>query len=197
MGELHKLLGIKPIFSTPYHPETLGRIERFHSTLRMSLRKLCSDKPRDWHRYLVPTLFAIREMPSDRTGYSAFELLYGRRVRGPITVLRDLWENKSVVGEERETYQYVIELQTKLEDCAKVAVQNSNVSSEKYRSYFDLKSQSRYFVAGEEVLLLLPDSRKKLLLAWKGPFTVLERKNKVNHLIDQGGVPKLYHINLL
>ena len=90
MGELHKLLGIKPLFTTPYHPSGNGRIERFHSTLKASLRKLCSDKPREWHRYLIPTLFALREIPSDRTGFSAFELLYGRRVRGPPNVLRDL-----------------------------------------------------------------------------------------------------------
>ena len=71
------------------------------------------------------------------------------------------------------------------------------MSSEKYRSYFDLKLQSRHFVAGEEVILLLPDSRKKLLLAWKGPFTILKRKNKVNYIIDKNRTAKLYHINLL
>jgi len=105
MGELHKLLGIKPLFTTPYHPSGNGRVERFHSTLKASLRKLCVDKPKDWHRYLIPTLFALREIPSDRTGFSAFELLYGRAVRGPLTVLRDLWEDRSIKDDERTTFQ--------------------------------------------------------------------------------------------
>ncbi|XP_037779191.1 uncharacterized protein K02A2.6-like [Penaeus monodon] len=132
MGELHKLLGIKPLFTTPYHPSGNGRVERFHSTLKASLRKLCVDKPKDWHRYLIPTLFALREIPSDRTGFSAFELLYGRAVRGPLTVLRDLWEDRSIKDDERTTFQYVIELRDKLEECAKIAAHNADISSTRY-----------------------------------------------------------------
>ena len=44
------------------------------------MRKLCNEKPREWHRYLVPTLFALREIPSDRTGFPPFHLLYGRQI---------------------------------------------------------------------------------------------------------------------
>ncbi|XP_063601110.1 uncharacterized protein LOC134777201 [Penaeus indicus] len=197
MGELHKLLGIKPLFTTPYHPSCNGRIERFHSTLKASLRKLCIEKPKEWHRYLIPTLFALREIPSDRTAFSPFELLYGRTVRGPLSVLRDLWENPNVNEDQRSTYQYVIELKDKLADCAKIAAQNADISSSRYRSYFDLKSQKRHFKKGDEVLVLLPDHTNKLLMAWRGPFPVLEQKNKVNYLIDENGTHKLYHVNLL
>ena len=56
MAELHKLLGVKPSFTTPFHPSANGRVERLHGLMKASLRKLCADKPREWHRYLVPTL---------------------------------------------------------------------------------------------------------------------------------------------
>jgi hypothetical protein len=197
MGELHKLLGVKPLFTTPYHPSGNGRVERFHATLKASLRKLCSDKPREWHRYLVPTLFAMREIPSDRTGFSAFELLYGRTVRGPLSVLRDLWEDTTMRDDVRSSFQYVIELKDKLEECAKIAAQNAEISSSKFKSYFDLKSQDRKFSPGEEVLVLLPDNQNKLLMSWSGPYTVLECRNKVNYLIDEGGKQRLLHANLL
>ncbi|XP_069988596.1 uncharacterized protein [Penaeus vannamei] len=197
LGELHKLLGVKPLFTTPYHPSGNGRVERFHATLKASLRKLCSDKPREWHRYLVPTLFAMREIPSDRTGFSAFELLYGRTVRGPLSVLRDLWEDITMRDDVRSSFQYVIELKDKLEECAKIAAQNAEISSSKFKSYFDLKSQDRKFSPGEEVLVLLPDNQNKLLMSWSGPYTVLECRNKVNYLIDEGGKQKLLHANLL
>lgn len=197
MGEIHKMAGLKPLFTTPYHPMCNGRIERIHSTMKACLKKLCSTKPKEWHRYLVPTMFALREMPSDRTGFSAFELLYGRQVRGPIAVLRDLWENKSLNEDNRTQYQYVIELRSKLEECAKIAAENSNISATKYKQYFDLKSQNRQFSPGDEVLLLLPDSSNKLLMAWKGPAKVLERRNRVDYLIELDGKQKLYHANLL
>lgn len=34
-------------------------------------------------------------------------------------------------------------------------------------------------------------------MAWSGPYKVLERHNKVNYLINEGGKSKLYHANLL
>ncbi|CAM5139039.1 unnamed protein product [Natator depressus] len=36
----------------------------------------------DWDKYLPHLLFAYREVPQESTGFSPFELLYGRRVRG-------------------------------------------------------------------------------------------------------------------
>ena len=78
MAELHKLLGVKPSFTTSYHPSANERVERLHGPLKASLRKLCVEKPRKSHRYLIPALFTLREIPSDQTGFSAFELLYGR-----------------------------------------------------------------------------------------------------------------------
>ena len=197
MGELHKLLGVKPLFTTPYHPMGNGRIERVHGPLKACLKKLCEDKPKEWHRYLIPTLFALRELPSDRSGFSAFELLYGRQVRGPLRVLRDLWEQQHMPQDQRSSFQYVIELQEKLEECAKIAAQNAKISVERYKSYFDTKTQDRQFAPGNEVLVLLPDSTNKLLMSWKGPFRVLERKSRVTYLIDDNGSPKLYHANLL
>ena len=174
-----------------------GKVERFHAILKASLRKLCTDKPREWHRYLPATLFAMREMPSDRTGFSAFEMLYGRSLWGPLSVLRDLWEDTKLNDEQRSCFQYVIDLKDKLAQCAKLAAENADVSASRYKTYFDLRSQDRHFKVGDEVLILLPDSTSKLLMSWSGPYKVLERRNKVNYLIDEKGKPKLYHANLL
>ena len=76
-------------------------------------------------------MFALREIPSGRSGFLAFELLYGRQVRGPLAVLRDLWGDKTLIDENCTLYQYVIELQTKLQECAKIAARNTEVSVQK------------------------------------------------------------------
>ncbi|KAK3880810.1 hypothetical protein Pcinc_014731 [Petrolisthes cinctipes] len=67
-------------------------------------------------------------MPSDRTGFSAFDLLYGRSVRGPLTVLKDLWEDHNLQEEDRTSLQYIIELREKLSECALLAAQEADVS---------------------------------------------------------------------
>ncbi|XP_076064943.1 uncharacterized protein LOC143038984 [Oratosquilla oratoria] len=138
-----------------------------------------------------------RELPSDRTGFSAFELLYGRSVRGPLTVLRDLWENRTLHEEERSSFQYVVELQEKLAECSQMAAQQPDISSSRYKAYFDLKSQNRQFKPGDEVLVLLPSDTSKLLVTWNGPYKVLERRGEANYVIETPRGHKLYHANIL
>ena len=45
MKELHRLIGIKPLFTTPYHPMGIGRCEILHCTLKAYLKKLSIHKP--------------------------------------------------------------------------------------------------------------------------------------------------------
>lgn len=47
---------------------------------------------RDWDRLIPYVLFAYREVLQTSTGFSPFELLYGRDVRGPLDVLKEKWE---------------------------------------------------------------------------------------------------------
>ncbi|GFN89325.1 Pol polyprotein [Plakobranchus ocellatus] len=56
MREVCCLLGIKQKVSTPYHPMCNGLVEGFSATLMICLRRLCSEQPRQWHRYIDPPL---------------------------------------------------------------------------------------------------------------------------------------------
>ena len=42
----------------------------------------------EWDRLLKFLLFAYRQAPHANTGYSPFELIYGRQVQGPLDVVR-------------------------------------------------------------------------------------------------------------
>ncbi|KAK7474090.1 hypothetical protein BaRGS_00034696 [Batillaria attramentaria] len=77
MQQTHALLSIKGKTTTPYHAQCNGLVERFNGTLKSMLRRLCSERPRDWDRYLPALLFAYREVPQESLGFSPFELLYG------------------------------------------------------------------------------------------------------------------------
>ncbi|XP_045111095.1 uncharacterized protein LOC123504553 [Portunus trituberculatus] len=121
-------------------------------------------------------------MPSDRTGFSSFELLNGKAVRGPLAVLRDLWEDKSLADDDRSCF--LIELKDKLAESSRIAAE-ADISATRYKAYFDLKSQDRKFKPGEEVLVLLSDTTNKLLMAWAGPYAVLEKGSSCNYLIDE------------
>ena len=51
------------------------------------LKKFVQERVQTWDKYLPYLHFAYREVPCESTGYSPFELLYGRTVRGPLAVI--------------------------------------------------------------------------------------------------------------
>ncbi|GFN79599.1 Pol polyprotein [Plakobranchus ocellatus] len=60
LAEFNNLCNIKHFVSTPYHPQTNGIVERFHSTLKSMIRKLSHESPTEWNRFVPAALFAYR-----------------------------------------------------------------------------------------------------------------------------------------
>ena len=48
---------------------------------------MAAEKPSDWDRYIPALLFSYREVAQASLGFSPFELVYGRSVPGPMSVL--------------------------------------------------------------------------------------------------------------
>lgn len=198
MKEVSRLLCIRQLQTTPYHPACNGLVERFNGSLKAMLRKMCEERPKGWDRYLPSVLFAYCEVPQESTGFSPFELMHGRCVRGPMSILKELWVQERVTPEVKSTYQYVLDLQERLEKTHQLAREELQRMSHKYRKHYNAKTKSKDLKAGDKVLLLLPTDSNKLLMHWKGPFDVVERRGKVNFLVDLGGRKcKLFHANLL
>ena len=62
MKELCKLLHIKKLTSTRYHPEANGLVERFNGTLKKMLTCFVENEKDDWDKYLPYLLFSYREV---------------------------------------------------------------------------------------------------------------------------------------
>ena len=136
------------------------------------LRRLCSDQPRQWHRFINPLLFADRESPQESTGFSPFELLYGRTVRGPIQILKELWTEEVDIPEVTTSYQYVLELRERLDTTIKMAQEELRKKQVRNKRLYDRKAKKRVFLVGDNVLMLLPTDNSKRLMQWRGPYTV-------------------------
>ena len=160
MKEVSRLLSIKQL-RTPYHPQCNGLVERFHGTLKGMLRKMKQEKPKTWHRYLPALLFAVRETTQSATGFSPFELIYGRSVRGTMHILRETWTEEQKDPETWSEYEYVFNLRNKLEDTYRLAQESLDLSQQRYKKYFDQYSRFRSLKPGDKVLLLLPTDNNK------------------------------------
>lgn len=197
MKEVNELLAIKHLSSTPYHPMCNGLVERFNGTLKQMLRKLCQEEPRSWDRLLAPLLFAYREVPQTSTGFSPFELIYGRDVRGPLSLLKELWIGEHIGDEAKTTYGYVLDLRDRLEKTLQLAHENLTRARKSQKQYYDQRSTKRQLEVGDRALILLPTTENKLLMQWKGPFKVTGKKGSHDYWLDLGRDTKLFHINML
>ena len=173
-------MSIRHLTTTPYHPACNGLVEKFNGTMKQMLKKMCEERPKDWDRYLDALLFAYREAPQASTGFASFELLYGRDVRGPLMIVRELWTNEGAEPETKTTYQYVMDLREKLEDTCQLVQEQLKKSHERHRQQYNRKARTRSFKEGDEVLLLLPTDRNKLLMHWKGPFKIVGKVGKLD-----------------
>jgi hypothetical protein len=130
-------------------------------------------------------------------GFSPFELLYGRTVRGPMTILKELWTEEFDEAEVKTSYQYVIDLREKLEQTLKLAREELKRSQARYQRYYNRNAKDRKFVVGDKVLILLPTDKNKLLMQWKGPFEVEKIVGTNDYGIQVGGKVKTFHANML
>ena len=141
MQEVSRLLSLQQLTTTPYNPRANGLVERFNGTLKQMLKKMCNERKKDWDRYLPALLFAVRESPQESLGFSPFELLYGRTVRGPLAILRDLWSRKTEDEDVKLTYQYVIDLRERLQETCKIAQERLKMAKVKQTSHYDKKNK--------------------------------------------------------
>ena len=135
LEEVYKLLKVKRIRTTPYHPQTDGLVERFNGTLKSMLRKFVSRSQKNWDEYLPYLLFAYREVPQESTGFSPFELLYGRRVRGPLDILKESWTGEA--QEETPIAQYIVKMRTNLKEMADIVDVNAKAAQRRQKVIYD------------------------------------------------------------
>ena len=198
LQELYKMLGVTSLRTTPYHPQTDGLVERFNKTLKQMLRRLITGEGREWHKLLPYILFAYREVPQVSTGFSPFELLYGRDPRGPLDILREGWVRSNPKGDD--VISYVQKVYDRMEAARDAVKENLEAAQRRQKAWYDKRARETQLEVGEEVLVLLPTRSEKLLSKWKGPFKITRRVGKVNYQIEIPGPTmkqKLFHINII
>ena len=75
--ELCKILGVQQLWTTPYHPQTNGLVERSHQMIMHMIGKLGEDKKTNWPSHLAEIVHAFNATQSAVTGYSPHYLMFG------------------------------------------------------------------------------------------------------------------------
>ena len=95
--ELWRLMGTKLAFSTAYHPQTQGVVERMNAVVSQTIRCIIHETGniKDWGKILPTVELAINSLPNQTTGFSPFFLNYGYEPVTPVQLVKGNEEIKT------------------------------------------------------------------------------------------------------
>ena len=159
------------------------------------LRKAATKEGCDWDKMIPFLLFAYREVPQSSTGFSPFELLYGKPVRGPLDVLRESWEANTKSKEN--VVSYVLSTHDKIDSIYSLVTENMQQTQ---KAWYDRNACHRQLAIGDQVLVPLPTDSNKLLTQWQSPYPIIQKTGPVDYCVDMYDHQKrkrVFHINML
>ena len=188
-------LGIEQIRTSPYHPQSDGALERWHACLKGMLKRSEVDL-KLWDRHLKYLLFAYRDTPHMVTGFSPFTLLFGREVKGPLSLVHSSWLDGESEGVEASGWLTALKEQMSL--MSAVVTEREKLAKAKMKVAFDKHAKEKSFSVGEAVLVRRPGLQRKLGDSWDGPYQILEKISPLNYKVETPGrKSKVLHVNLL
>ncbi|CAM4523929.1 unnamed protein product [Lepidochelys kempii] len=199
MKNLWEAHGVNHLVATPYHHQTNGMVEKFNGTLGAMICKFVNEHSNDWDLVLQQLLVAYRAVPHPSLGFSPFELVYGREVKGPLQLVKQQWEGFTP-SPGTNILDFVTNLQNTLRTSLALARENLQDAQKEQKAWYDKHARERSFKVGDQVMVLKALQAHKMEASWEGPFVVQERLGAVNYLIafpTSNRKPKVYHINSL
>ena len=172
MMDVCKLLGIRKLNTTAYHPQCNGMVEKFNRTLKTALRKHAARFGVQWDQYLSGVLWAYRNTPHESTGEKPSFLLFGMDCRSPTeaALLPPTQPEPTEVENDRE------EVVLSLASARELAVKSMRQAQKRYKIKYDRNAGQTKYRIGDWVVVKFPHEtgkQRKLSQPWHGPFRVV------------------------
>ena len=194
-AQVCKLVNIKTSFTTQFHPQANGLIERSNRVVKDALATLTEARPRTWPEYLPQVRLAVNTAVHRSTGEQPLYLLMGHHGYFPVGV------TNQVEYAERSSHYFHERLQT----ARAVAVEASRRAQEGWAKHYN-KGIARNLQLTLGSLVLRRDYNKtpgisqRFRERWVGPGRVIKRLGPVIYLVRDTVAPytlRKCHINHL
>ena len=175
--------GIQHVYSSPYHPQGNGVVERLHRTLNAMIAKM-TDKKGNWASTIPMALYFLRSTPCSATGLSPFMARQGWEPATPLHLLYRAWDGQD---EGNVNFSDWVDLNVERvemlrEKAAATTVKTGNERKERW----DKRAKERLFQVGDLVLVRKPGMCAKLEDTWDGPFKITKVNSPLSYAVDFG-----------
>ncbi len=176
LSHLKSMFHIATIKTSPYHPQSNGRLERFHSTLKAMISKCISVK-HDWPAALDLVLYFARNTPHSRHGFTPQELLFLKPTPYILSSLKSLWTSHSLPNINLP--QFISDLDNMI-SCQTHFVKKSLASKHCSSRLSKEAELAANFKVGDLVYKRAPGINRCLDASWEGPFVISQVLPPVN-----------------
>ncbi|UYV65051.1 hypothetical protein LAZ67_3002925 [Cordylochernes scorpioides] len=167
LKEFPKMCGIQLKHTTSYHPQSNGKIERFHRTLKTAIS---SHNYIRWTERLPSALLGLRSSKYGSSDFSIAQMVFGKTIRLP----GEFSQDSQQTGDREDLIKTLQKDMSSLQPMKSRINRNPNVFIHK-----DLQSCSHVFIRKDRV-------KKPLEPAYEDPFKVLKRTVKYFTLMVKG-----------
>lgn len=202
MEQLFKQLGIKHSATTAYRPQSNGRVERMHRTLKTTLAKLTEGDRERWPSKLWKALLAIRTMVNESTKTTPARLLFGFELATP-TVWQPAPDRDLDEPIEDTVTQRIKKMDVDVETLRRQAAENSINAQARMAMRYNQYVVPRSFKEGDLVLLRIEQPTSisqsaKFSQLYEGPYRIVRPLVNGTYLITDGqGAQDKVHVDRL
>ena len=185
-------------FSTAFHPQTQGQVERLNAVIEQVLRCTVhqTGEARDWDNMLATVEFCLNSQVNRSTGYTPLFLNYGYHPVSPIDFFVDT---------DRVAVESVSRFSRRLETIYKRAKIHLQAANEKYKARYDRLHRPVRYAVDDWVLLStrhlhLQGTPSKLQRKFVGPFKITSRIGDQAYqleLLATWRIHNTFHVSLL
>lgn len=165
--QICKTLQVKQKFSTAYHPQTIGSLERNHRCLNEYLRSFVNEHQSDWDDWLKFYAFNYNTTPHSDHGFTPHELVFGTKAKLP----QEIFEHGTEPVYNFD--QYSKELKFKLQKSNEIA-RNRLITQKIKRTESAENDINPIQLNINETVYLKIENRRKLDPWYEGPYVVEE-----------------------
>ena len=171
-------LGVQKIFTSPYHPQCNGMVERLNSTLLRDIRAFVDTDDSDWHKLIPGAAFRYNTTRHSATGTTPFRATFG--------VEAFAWDAEvglRTLQDDRE----VPDLPTQLRTVHDELFEKTARARSSAERHYNQSVRERTYETGERVLVYDNEGDmaigRKLRRPWHGPYRVAARITPTNYVL--------------